>query len=302
MRNFPIPKEYTKRNVFVVIWTTTPWTIPANLAVAFHPDFKYVAVEVEGNEIFILAEELVENCMKTFGFSNYGIVAAIDPKSLEKLTCMHPIYDRESLMILADHVTLDAGTGVVHTAPGHGREDYEIGLHYGLEPFSPVDDEGLFTDEVDYFTGKFVFNANKDVNAKLSEAGALVAEEKITHSYPHCWRCKEPVIFRATPQWFISMDNTGLRQKTLEEIDRVQWIPHWGKERIYGMIENRPDWCISRQRAWGVPITVFYCESCDTILADESTAEHIYNQFKEYGADVWFEKRNHRPFAERRNM
>ncbi|MFC1798745.1 isoleucine--tRNA ligase, partial [Thermodesulfobacteriota bacterium] len=201
-----------------------------------------------------------------------------------------PLYDRESLVVLGDHVTLEAGTGCVHTAPGHGREDYDVGIQYGLEVYSPVDNQGRFTAEVEYFDGQFVFEANAAINKKLKELGALLAQEDITHSYPHCWRCKAPVIFRATPQWFISMEKTGLRQKSLAEIDRVTWVPHWGRERIYGMIENRPDWCVSRQRAWGVPITVFYCEDCGTLFMDERTSEHIYALFEEHGADIWFEK------------
>ncbi len=185
---------------------------------------------------------------------------------------------------------MEAGTGCVHTAPGHGREDYEVGLQYGLDVYSPVDNKGCFTEDVEYFNGEFVFDANKNINARLDEIGALVREETFEHSYPHCWRCKKPVIFRATPQWFISMEKTGLRKKSLEAIDNVNWIPTWGRERIYGMIENRPDWCVSRQRAWGVPITVFYCEKCDALLLDEQIMQRVYQLFEEHGADIWFEK------------
>jgi isoleucyl-tRNA synthetase len=166
-----------------------------------------------------------------------------------------------------------------------------VGLKYGLEAYSPVNDNGVFTDDVDLFAGQFVFKANDDINRTLADRGALLAKnESIGHSYPHCWRCKQPVIFRATPQWFISMEKTGLRSQSLEEIDRVEWIPHWGRERIYGMIENRPDWCVSRQRAWGVPITVFICEKCDAVHMDEATMDHVFDQFAAHGADVWFEK------------
>ena len=186
--------------------------------------------------------------MKRFGIEGYRVVAEIRPADLERKRCLHPLYGRDSIVLLGEHVTLDAGTGCVHTAPGHGREDHEIGLRYGLDAYSPVDDKGCFTDEVGLFAGQFVFKANPEINRTLREKGALLAEEKISHSYPHCWRCKQPVIFRATPQWFISMDKTGLRKRSLAEIDRVQWIPSWGRERIYGMIENRPDWCVSRQR------------------------------------------------------
>ncbi len=285
-----IMPELAGKSINVVIWTTTPWTIPANLAITLHPDFEYVAVDIGGGEVYILARELVDSCMQTFGISDYSIIGEIDPRSLENKHCKHPLYPRDSLVILGSHVTLDAGTGCVHTAPGHGREDHEVGLLYDLDVYSPVDNQGCFTDEVDYFKGEFVFDANKNINAKLEASGALVHEADFEHSYPHCWRCKQPVIFRATPQWFISMDKTNLRNKSLEAIDTVQWIPHWGRDRIYGMIENRPDWCVSRQRAWGVPIAVFYCEQCETLLLDEQIMEKIYQLFETHGADVWFEK------------
>ena len=278
------------KDVFVVIWTTTPWTLPANLGIALNPDFEYVAVDVGGGKVYILARDLVDTCMQSFDITNYSIIGDIDPQILEKKRCRHPLYQRDSLIMLGNHVTLEAGTGCVHTAPGHGREDYEVGLAYGLDVYSPVDNKGCFEDDVDYFKGEFVFDANKSINAKLKENGSLVHEKSMEHSYPHCWRCKEPVIFRATPQWFISMEKTGLRQKSLESIDNVQWIPRWGRERIYGMIENRPDWCVSRQRAWGVPITVFYCEECETVLLDEPIMRRVYQLFEEHGADIWFEK------------
>ena len=282
--------ELKGKAVYVVIWTTTPWTLPANLAIALHPEFEYVAVEAGNNEIFILARELAEYGMQTFGISDYTVVADIDPKTLENKHCRHPMVDRDSLIILGDHVTLEAGTGCVHTAPGHGREDHVVGIKYGLEVYSPVDDDGCFTDDVEFFRGQFVFDANENINKKLKDVGAMVAEGRIEHSYPHCWRCKQPVIFRATPQWFISMDKTGLRRNSLESIDTVTWIPHWGRDRIYGMIENRPDWCVSRQRAWGVPITVFYCQDCETVLLDQKIMGKVYSLFEQHGADIWFEK------------
>jgi isoleucyl-tRNA synthetase len=278
------------KKVFVIIWTTTPWTLPANLAVALNPQFVYTAVETPAGEVFIMARDLVDDCMGSFGMDNYTMLTDIEAADLERLRCRHPLYDRESLIILGDHVTLEAGTGCVHTAPGHGREDYEVGVTYGIEAYSPVDDQGRFTEDVEFFGGQFVFDANQTINARLKEVGGLVKEENLSHSYPHCWRCKKPVIFRATPQWFISMDKTGLRQNSLNEIEKVQWIPHWGKERIYGMIENRPDWCVSRQRTWGVPITVFYCEKCDAPYMTEALMEKIHALFVEKGADVWFEK------------
>jgi isoleucyl-tRNA synthetase len=282
--------ELAGKKVFVVIWTTTPWTLPANLAVALHPDFTYAAVDTGAGELFIMARDLVDTCMATFGISDYSLVAEIEAQTLERKQCQHPLYDRESLIVLGTHVTLDAGTGCVHTAPGHGREDYDVGLQYGIDAYSPVDDSGCFSEDVDFFAGEFVFKANPNINAKLKEIGALVVEENLSHSYPHCWRCKKPVIFRATPQWFISMEKNDLRQKALEEIDRVQWIPHWGRERIFGMIENRPDWCISRQRAWGVPITIFYCEKCESLYINPDIVDRVGNLFSEHGADIWFEK------------
>ncbi|MBF0226942.1 MAG: isoleucine--tRNA ligase [Desulfobacterales bacterium] len=278
------------KKVYVVIWTTTPWTIPANLAITLHPDFIYSAVDVGNNEVQIIARDLVENCMKTFGINEYKILHEMNSSSLENKTCLHPLYNRDSIIILGNHVTLEAGTGCVHTAPGHGREDYEVALKYNIDIYSPVDDNGCFTDEVEFFKGEFVFNANDKIIEKIDSCGMLPAKGKITHSYPHCWRCKKPVIFRATPQWFISMDKTDLRKKALEEIDKVQWIPKWGRERIYGMIENRPDWCVSRQRSWGVPLTVFFCEKCEELLVNRDTINHIFKLFEAYGADIWFDK------------
>ncbi len=282
--------QLSGKKIYVVIWTTTPWTIPANLAIALHPDFRYAAVDNGNEEVFILADDLAARCMKYFGFSDWKVLAEISAGKLEKKRCRHPLYSRDSVIILGNHVTLEAGTGCVHTAPGHGREDYEVGLQYGLDTYSPVDDNGCFTNDVEYFEGKFVFKANKDIVLKLKESGSIVAEETITHSYPHCWRCKQPVIFRATPQWFISMDKTGLRKRALEEIDNVNWVPHWGRERIYGMIENRPDWCVSRQRAWGVPIAVFFCDKCETLHINQKIVDHVFELFKIHGADIWFEK------------
>jgi isoleucyl-tRNA synthetase len=275
--------------IFVIIWTTTPWTIPANLAIAFHPDFTYVAVDV-GGEIYILAEGLLEGVMEKFRIKKYEVLEKFSGKRLEGLICRHPFLDRDSLIILASYVTLDAGTGCVHTAPGHGQEDYESGVQYGLDIYSPVDDDGRFTKDVLFFAGQFVFDANEAVNKKLTEVGALLKEEMMVHSYPHCWRTNDPIIFRATEQWFISMDKKGLRQNALKSINEVTWIPPWGKDRIYGMIENRPDWCVSRQRAWGIPITVFYCSACSQPLANQATLDHIVRLFEEKGADIWFEE------------
>ncbi|MBN2126450.1 MAG: isoleucine--tRNA ligase [Deltaproteobacteria bacterium] len=276
------------KDVFVVIWTTTPWTIPANLAIALHPDLDYVAVDVENDQVLILAEGLTSICMDTFGVADYEVIAEIEAKKLEGLKARHPLYDRESVLVLAPYVTLEAGTGCVHTAPGHGREDYETGLEYNIDVYSPVDDEGRFTQDVEFFAGLDVFEANAVINKKLDDVGALLKEEPITHEYPHCWRCKKPVIFRSTEQWFISMNTNDLRKKALEAINRVSWIPGWGKDRIYGLIENRPDWCISRQRAWGVPITVFYCRACGAVVVSREIVEHVARLVEESGADIWF--------------
>ncbi len=275
--------------VYVIIWTTTPWTIPANLAIALHPDFTYAAVDV-GDEVYILAEGLLEEVMEKFGIKKYEVLEKFPGKRLEGFKARHPFLDRDSVIILASYVTLDAGTGCVHTAPGHGQEDYESGVEYGLEVYSPVDDDGRFTKDVLFFAGQFVFDANDAVNKKLAEVGALLKEEMMVHSYPHCWRTNDPIIFRATEQWFISMDKNGLRQNALRAIGEVAWIPPWGRDRIHGMIENRPDWCVSRQRAWGIPITVFYCSACGRPVVNQQVIDHIIRLFEAEGADIWFEE------------
>ncbi|NTV41820.1 MAG: isoleucine--tRNA ligase, partial [Syntrophobacteraceae bacterium] len=286
LADFP---ELEGRSVYLLIWTTTPWTLPANLAVSLHPDYEYVAVAVEG-EVWILAEGLLESCMKAFGVTQYSVVGTFQASRLKAITCRHPFLDRDSVIVLGSHVTLDAGTGCVHTAPGHGREDYEMALEYGLDVYSPVDDDGRFVADVPFFAGQFVFDSNRNVIAKLREQDNLIQEKEISHSYPHCWRCKKPVIFRATEQWFISMDKSGLREQALEWIDRVDWIPSWGRERIHNMIANRPDWCISRQRSWGVPITVFTCKSCGELLAAREVFDHVVALFEKEGADCWFQR------------
>jgi len=284
-----VPLLSGEKNISVIIWTTTPWTIPANLAISFHPDFMYVAVRVK-DEIYILAEDLLQKTMAATGITDYDIAASFPGKTMERLVCRHPFLERDSLLILGNHVTLEAGTGCVHTAPGHGQEDYEVGLQYNLDIYAPVDDEGEFTKEVEFFSGQYVFDTNKAVNQKLTEVGALLKEEEIVHSYPHCWRCKNPIIFRATEQWFISIDKDGFRKEALETVRNVQWIPPWGEDRIYGMIENRPDWCISRQRTWGVPIIIFYCKSCGHPLARKDIIDRVADLFAREGADIWFSR------------
>ncbi len=296
---FPLPDEGLKKafaaadpsRAGIVIWTTTPWTLPDNLAVAVHPEFIYVLVE-QGGLQYVLARELLEQCAGIFGWNDYTVLGECSGAALERLEARHPFYDRASLIILGDHVTLDAGTGCVHTAPGHGREDYEVGLKYGLDAYSPLDDEGRFLPAVQYFAGLNVFDANPVVIEKLREVGNLLAERKITHSYPHCWRCKSPVIFRATTQWFISMDANDLRKRALSAIrNDVKWVPSWGEERIYNMIESRPDWCISRQRLWGVPILALICEDCGEAWNDPAWMREIAARFATHptGCDYWYE-------------
>lgn len=274
-------------DISVVIWTTTPWTLPANLAVAFHPDFEYACVATDGKRL-IMAKERVESVMQDCGFENYRIESVFSARALENRTCAHPFMDRPSLMVLADYVTLEAGTGCVHTAPGHGADDYVTGLRYGLDILSPLNDEGLYTKEAGQYEGLKIPDVNRRLNDDMSEAGSLIFEDTIHHSYPHCWRCKKPVIYRATPQWFISMEKNDLRQHSLENIEKVTWTPGWGMQRIYSMIENRPDWCLSRQRAWGVPITVVSCKECGDIVKDEKLLAKIDELFTREGADAWF--------------
>ncbi len=280
---------YPDKNIFMMIWTTTPWTLPANLAIAISPEFTYVAVEA-GDEILIVLKDLLEDMAARSGMGPYRILGEVDPEKLKGRAFRHPFLNRDSVVVFADYVANDTGTGAVHIAPGHGEEDYETGLEYGLDVYSPVNEKGQFIDEVEFFSGMNVFDSNKEVIKKLTDLGVLLHQEEIEHSYPHCWRCKKPVIFRATEQWFVSLDNQGLRQKALAEVERVQWIPTWGKDRIYNMLAVRPDWCISRQRSWGVPITIFYCEKCREPHWSSESWDAVIGAVREHGADIWFEK------------
>ncbi|SHO45560.1 isoleucine--tRNA ligase [Desulfopila aestuarii] len=273
--------------VFVVIWTTTPWTLPANLAVALHPDFDYAAVAV-GDETWIIAKDLVETVMTEAKIAEYSIKATFSAAGLERKNCRHPFLDRDSLLVLADYVTTDAGTGCVHTAPGHGADDYQTGLRYGLDILSPVDNEGIYTSEAGPYVGARVPDVNGRIINDMASSGVLIHQSNIAHSYPHCWRCKKPVMYRATPQWFISMENNNLRTNALAAIGKVQWTPSWGMQRIYSMVEGRPDWCLSRQRSWGVPITVVSCTKCGEILRSEQLVQKIDELFRQEGADAWF--------------
>ncbi len=281
------------KKVFVVIWTTTPWTLPANLAIAFHPDFDYVGVE-QDDGVYIVAEGRVGALREKIGLMG-NIVAKVTGKSLEGLHALHPFVKRESVAVMGEFVSLEEGTGIVHIAPGHGEDDYEIGLKYGLDIYAPVDDRGKFkftgAEQASPLQGKFVFKANAEIIDILKNSGALIKEEKITHSYPHCWRCKKPVIFRATEQWFISMARNGLREKALSEIENVAWVPKWGRDRIHGMVTSRPDWCISRQRSWGVPITILRCENCEEFVTDPDILSGIVKLVENHSSDIWFMKK-----------
>ena len=283
------------RKVFTVIWTTTPWTMPANLAVAFHPDFEYAFYPVEGSpDILLIARglrEAFESRRRPHDPRPLGApLAELKGAEIEGLRFRHPWIDRDSPAVLADYVTLDSGTGVVHTAPGHGWEDNQTGLRYGLDIYCPVDESGRFMQDVEHFAGQKIFDANPAIIELLSARGALVSSGKDTHSYPLCWRCKHPVIFRATEQWFIGMDVDGFRDKALDAIGRVRWYPAWGEERIRNMIAGRPDWCISRQRLWGVPIPAVYCRSCGRAVLTAPLARHVAAVFERESADAWYDE------------
>ncbi|PMC51841.1 isoleucine--tRNA ligase [Gemella sanguinis] len=270
-----------------VIWTTTPWTLPANLGIAVHPDFEYQEVKVNG-ENYLLAKERVNFLAEQFGWENFELGKTVLGKELEYLLCQHPFLDRTSTVILADYVALDSGTGLVHTAPGHGVDDFIVGQgKYKLGVLSPVDNQGNLTEEAGQFAGQFVFDANKNIIAHLAETGALLKQENITHSYPHDWRSKKPIIFRSTPQWFCSVD--AFRSELLDAVDRTKFYSEWGKPRLYNMIRDRGDWVISRQRVWGVPIPVFYAENGEAIL-DNTLIEHVAKIFEVEGSNVWFYK------------
>ncbi len=269
----------------VVIWTTTPWTLPANVAICLHPQYEYVLVAA-GEERLLMAAELCQQVMTAVGIDDYQVIDTFSGTDLEGIVCRNPLLDRDSVLILGDHVTLEQGTGCVHTAPGHGLEDYEIGSQYGLQVISPLDDRGRFTEEGGSFAGLFVFDANKAVVEELEAKGALLHFSFIEHQYPHCWRCKHPLIFRATKQWFASVD--GFRQRALEAIDEVKWIPSWGRDRIYNMMTDRSDWCISRQRTWGVPIPIFYCLKCEKEIINDATISHLQELFRQHGSNIWF--------------
>jgi isoleucyl-tRNA synthetase len=314
-----ILRETAGRKLRFAIWTTTPWTLPANLAIAVNPELTYVAYELRGTPTLVARDLLIpflsavapdelHSQTRVVGSTPIDttalrfpqrILGYVEGRDLEGLRYRHPFLPRVSQLVLGDHVTLEAGTGLVHTAPGHGEDDYEVGLRYGLPPLAPVDGRGILTEEAGPFAGQQIFDANPRIEATLKESGALLnlPGEQHVHSYPHCWRCKKPVIVRATDQWFISLGREepgSLRTRALDATERVEWIPSWGKERMRGMLQARPDWCISRQRVWGVPIPAFYCEGCGEATLKPDILAGIADRFEREGADAWFA----RPAAE----
>ena len=297
-----IAPELAGKSVYGLIWTTTPWTIPANMAIAFHPKFEYLAVEVAGEvgEVFLVAADLLRATAEQCGWGDHGaarVLARFPGERLEHTVFRHPFLERNSLGILGDHVTLEQGTGAVHTAPGHGNEDYVVGRKYGIPTYCPVDAAGRYFHAEgasgtlpEELIGKTIWEGNTLVPSLLTKAGALAAVAKVEHSYPHCWRCHRPTIFRATEQWFIGMEQNDLRGRALAAIKNVSWMPEWGESRISNMVAARPDWCISRQRVWGVPIIVFYCLECREPLTEPKILRSVVELFREHNADIWYDR------------
>ena len=277
-------------NPMILIWTTTPWTIPANLALAVHPELEYAKVAVN-DTTWVLVNSLVPTTMEVLGVRNYRVIGTVSGQALAGVVARHPIFERESPVVLADYVLAEEGTGVVHTAPGHGAEDFYTGKRYGLPILCPVDERGVFTDEAGEFAGlPIVPDGNQAVIQRLKVRGHLLHHALYTHNYPHCWRCDTPLLFRTTIQWFMNIDHEGHRDKALQAIETVRWIPEEGKNRIKAMVAHRPDWCLSRQRAWGVGIPAFYCESCGAVLLTEASIEAVAQKIEQEGSDVWFDQ------------
>ena len=275
---------------YTIIWTTTPWTIPANLAVAVHPDYEYAFVDA-GDNRYLLAAELVSKAMSAMGVDKYCVTKTVKGAELEGMIFKHPIYDRDSVLVHANYVTLEDGTGVVHTAPGHGREDFETGQRYGLDALCPVDERGYFTKDAGQFQGLHITRqGNQAVLDALGESGHLMAQAGIAHSYPHCWRCHNPLVFRTTVQWFMSLDHNDLRQRMLDSLDSIAFYPSEAANRLRAMLENSPDWCLSRQRSWGVGIPVYFCKSCNEAIMTKETIGRIYEDAKTNGSDSWYDK------------
>ncbi len=272
---------------FLIIWTTTPWTLVANVAIAVHPEMSYVSIKV-GEETFFIAQDLLNIVLEKLNIKEYKKISALKGRDLEGLNYIHPFLKREGKVVLANYVSNEEGTGCVHTAPGHGMEDFMTGQKYGLPTIMPVNEKGLFDDTAGELSGMHVFKANDAIIERLKKDGNLLNSATISHSYPHCWRCKSPVIFRATVQWFINVDHNGLRKKTLEAVKGVKWVPSVGEKRISAMIETRPDWCLSRQRYWGVPIPAFYCEGCELPVLDAKAIDRVADMMEKEGSDVWF--------------
>ena len=275
-------------NTYFVIWTTTAWTLPGNLAIAVHPREEYIAAKVSSGEIYILAAALAEKTLAAAGIDGYETLASFTGSELEYMKARHPFLDRDSVLLCADYVTMDNGTGCVHTAPGFGADDYMTCKHYKMDMIVPVDDRGYQTEDAGPYAGMYYEESGERIIADMRESGALLASEQITHSYPHCWRCKHPIIFRATPQWFCSVE--AFKDEAVRACDDVTWTPAWGRERMIGMIRERADWCISRQRHWGLPIAVFYCKDCGEVICNDETIDNVSRLFAEHGSNVWYEK------------